>query len=1285
MKRNSQRGVALVITLLFLAVITFMTVTFLVVTQREREQTQAQSNQTDASLAADAAVEQAKAAVIASMLARTNGQDFGLMVSTNYISSAGFDTRPGVPDITNVNYDYLIGGGSLPPKAVLQNLLNLQILPRPPVYVTTNKNFPPDFRYYIDLNRNGVHDTNGFGTNYAGGAFLFDNTTVPPTPLTTTFVGDPEWIGVLDKPYLPHSSSNQFVARYAFFAVPIGNDLDLNYIHNDAKLPKASSPFSIGYLRDQGFGSWEINLAAFLFYLNTNEWGNNPLNGKPFYSYSTDPNANSIGAAFNAAKSLLAYRYNNGFQNNYLNLNSADTLFGNNVANALAGDYIDSYTHGEPLWTTTHGLTNDPDGSLLTRSWAGSDNPSHFFSSQDLFNPDSLNLLMGPEFVQPLIQAGLDTNNSYDRYTFYRMFAQMGVGSAPETAGKINLNYDNVHYGATNFVSWDPLGFFTNAANVMLQSLATNNPGYYPPNLSITNIPLYPTNYYTAAVNRLLQLAANIYDASTNIVTNGVSPPDIFRPLFGVQRTTVLGVPITNVLVSGYELVKATTVAHSANNTTPDGNYTTSRPLALPDDLPQIVSQGGVTNLYGVPYVVGAKKGLPNFNEFSYQYVSQITRRVEINKVAAGKLRSQWLTNQMYQVGVSNIIGFEAWNSYANAYPGRINLIIADDLRMYLSVTNEHSNPPNITVYSTNLSYAQPPGNFIIGTNYIIPALSWTGFPNSSAPSANAASFQTLRSNVVFVPDLAYVRGIPALVSTNVASAYEPLPAQGQPVPHFLLSVTNRLRAIMIDPDKSLVLDYVQLAPTTNFTDLTAELTAGNNDSALHVWDTNFTATTGIPVGVNNQLQISLGNTSISDSQWANATGVSIQSVSDAISGFESWYNTPASGTGTNLVQVLPFTPTAKYSQSWTFQANDPLVHYTVGDLNDPSALQGATNPIVPPNTQTLMSSNSPLQNIGLVNTRYHPWSYYPNQTTDPGFNNLAIKDPMVTRSDDWDFPTNKYANVGWLGRVHRGTPWQTVYLKSPPIDTKTWIQWTGNTNVLWNTNGIGISYGNGYYYVFDSTISQPTNDWKLLDLFTTAPNDNAARGRLSVNQTNFAAWAAIFNGVVALTNSPTGLLPWIVDTNGNDPNMAYVINAINVRRATNYAGNTPYGVFTNLGDILSVPELTVASPYINATANTNSLSDGAYERLPQQVLGLLKVGQPRYVIYAYGQSLKPADHSILQSSAVPGSFGLCTNYQITGELETRTVVRFDNSPVAGSTNTQPHAVIESFNVLPPE
>jgi hypothetical protein len=50
----------------------------------------------------------------------------------------------------------------------------------------------------------------------------------------------------------------------------------------------------------------------------------------------------------------------------------------------------------------------------------------------------------------------------------------------------------------------------------------------------------------------------------------------------------------------------------------------------------------------------------------------------------------------------------------------------------------------------------------------------------------------------------------------------------------------------------------------------------------------------------------------------------------------------------TQLVMQVPFTPTSKTFQVLTWQANDPLVHYTLGDLS----YSGLTNlySVVPPN-----------------------------------------------------------------------------------------------------------------------------------------------------------------------------------------------------------------------------------------------------------------------------------------------------------------------------------------------
>ncbi len=110
------------------------------------------------------------------------------------------------------------------------------------------------------------------------------------------------------------------------------------------------------------------------------------------------------------------------------------------------------------------------------------------------------------------------------------------------------------------------------------------------------------------------------------------------------------------------------------------------------------------------------------------------------------------------------------------------------------------------------------------------------------------------------------------------------------------------------------------------------------------------------------------------------------------------------------------------------------------------------------------------------------------------------------------------------------------------------------------------------------------------------------------------------------------------------------------------------------------------------------------YEWLPQQTMSLLRCsGSPRYVIYCYGQALKPAPNGIYTGSGQ--FFGMVTNYQIVSEIATRAVVRFGSNltNVITYTNeivadvpknwswftvpvvTNNNAVIESFNILPPD
>jgi hypothetical protein len=74
-------------------------------------------------------------------------------------------------------------------------------------------------------------------------------------------------------------------------------------------------------------------------------------------------------------------------------------------------------------------------------------------------------------------------------------------------------------------------------------------------------------------------------------------------------------------------------------------------------------------------------------------------------------------------------------------------------------------------------------------------------------------------------------------------------------------------------------------------------------------------------------------------------------------------------------------------------------------------------------------------------------------------------------------------------------------------------------------------------------------------------------------------------------------------------------------------------------------------------------------------------------VIYSYGQALKPKG-VYLGSDPKQPPFGTVTNYQVAAEIATRTVVRIETmrTNVNGAvTVTPPRAVVESFNVLPPD
>jgi hypothetical protein len=137
----------------------------------------------------------------------------------------------------------------------------------------------------------------------------------------------------------------------------------------------------------------------------------------------------------------------------------------------------------------------------------------------------------------------------------------------------------------------------------------------------------------------------------------------------------------------------------------------------------------------------------------------------------------------------------------------------------------------------------------------------------------------------------------------------------------------------------------------------------------------------------------------------------------------------------------------------------------------------------------------------------------------------------------------------------------------------------------------------------------------------------------------------------------------------------------INNSRAVFTNADGLIGTFEHAGDILGVSALTEQSPFLNPAAvqKQYGISDEVYEWLPQQMMGMVRGSTtPRYVLYCYGQTLKPAPNGVVASSSF---FGLCTNYQVTAESTVRAVIRVDKQITPTGTNYS--TVVESYNVLP--
>ena len=589
------------------------------------------------------------------------------------------------------------------------------------------------------------------------------------------------------------------------------------------------------------------------------------------------------------------------------------------------------------MQTTTAGINEF--GQNVNLPWAGADNTNHFYTPEELFDPTKTEIGVPalPGFVERLQQAG--TNNStYDRYTFYRMLSQIGTDTAPES-GRMNLNYDNLDTGSngvltvtgsasvTNFVPWQPLVFFTNAADRMLRAYTAhwfqsgpsnylqtfygiNGYNYYhldptgtytvtndPNGLGLTNAPFFGmTNQipafgitgipvclgfsnqfvYTPSVQRVLQLAANIYDATT---TNYY--PSVFRPLFS---TNITG-NYANVFITGYTTV--TNMLNPASDSQLDLPVDASALAATPN-LPNNV----VTNVYGVPWIIGAKKGFPNFNAFTMENIFQISRKLQITRPNTNETfltnPQDYITSQQLTLGITNMLGVECWNSYRADYTNAQPMeIFASDANTVV-LTNDEGVNYQVYIYT--------PGAI---TNTDWPGYGYATLPQQSSFLVPLAQSVTILPTAVYTfnPANPFALPSPAGFATNTLS------------PHWGLLITNRLRVIMTErnPTDGLyhIIDYAQFIGPDSSHDLTADIqnlydkdtngapvsaNSGNNNGYDDQWDSIFD-NQGTPFGIDYQLNVSLGTEGIiysppTGNYWSSQDPTTITNMIDGFPAF---------------------------------------------------------------------------------------------------------------------------------------------------------------------------------------------------------------------------------------------------------------------------------------------------------------------------------------------------------------------------------------------------------------
>jgi hypothetical protein len=659
-------------------------------------------------------------------------------------------------------------------------------------------------------------------------------------------------------------------------------------------------------------------------------------------------------------------------------------------------------------------------------------------------------------------------------------------------------------------------------------------------NIDLHHIPVYPTNAYSSEVHRLLQVTANLYDSTTNRGDAYPWFPSCFRPHFATNGDEVY--------ITGYsEEAEATFIQRPWHDLTDP----TDRPIN-PDD-----------NVYGIPIILGTKKGFPNLNEVAVQTVADVTRKIELRKGAVNGRVTQ--TNQMFIVGISNTVAVELWHPWTNDYPR--TLFLHSALETTAKLTNEYGTASEVKFTAVSNQWLATAEQPLTSQQFVVPLM---------------PTFSLLSNAIFFSTPVAHFE--PAV--TNV---FESAPAF--PTNRWGIDVSSRLVLYLLDG--SHLVDFVSLAELRSGFDLSTALES--TFDPYRFWDTRQVRNT--LYGVLQQIGVSLGNISIPD--WSEygihqLAGADRNKAIDnfrVFVGFSPIYYPPNSSVQTNLAMQAPFTPTRRIVQVADWEVNDPLIHQLRQHFGTGGNPGLSISTLLPPSISPQLSTSR--ATIGHLNRRYSPWGGNPElpEAVDPFALDLSLKDPGVIGVDRWQFPEGAPLSFSSLGQIHRGTPWQTIYLKSAVAPQGNWNFWNGELS------------------------GHSTNDWQLVSILAPFLQTNAPEQLLSVNSSNIVAWSQTFTDILVTSNDQNCGFSQVRAADDPDA-VAAVIEGIKRARS-----NSIRGYFDSLGSVLATPELTVASPWLNQWdpyCRSYYATDAALESLPAQLLAKLR---PDPVAYASRQN----------------------------------------------------------------